>query len=805
MCEHNAQLLVRFLNIMDNTQLLGLYEIAELENVNPSAVANWRRRFSDFPAPIAELKSGPVFAESQVRLWLQRRKSSDDLKLTGTFYDQLIAKRGDSAELIANVEGTVAKLIEQDTSTKRPGILLGKIQSGKTRCFLGIIARAFDRGFDVAIILTKGTKSLARQTLSRVKRDFSEFIALDQMQVFDIMTVPELTPYELNQKLVFVVKKEDDNLNRLLDAFSNRYPALASKRVLIIDDEADFASVSFKKEKGGIIGVGTISKQIDQLRGLVADADFLQVTATPYSLYLQPEEDSGQNSSMLFLPKRPAFTEVLWVHDKYVGGNYYFDESSDVNSPAYYFYREVPVAEREALKSEDRRRLKIEDVLTERNSQVLREAVVTFLMGGAIRRLQQKADGERQQKYSFLFHTEQKKKAHEWQERVVASIRNSLIQAAKEDSPLFDSLLRSSYVDLKRSVILGGDEMPAFEDVKHQVVSSLVSGQLMITRVNSDKDIDELLDEDGQLRLRTPFNIFIGGQILDRGITLNNLIAFYYGRNPQRFQQDTVLQHSRMYGARSVDDLPVTRFYSPDHVFQIMRKIHEFDAALRDAFEIGAHERGVYFIQKDAANRLIPCSPNKLLFSEVVSVRPGRRLLPTSFQTVYKTNGLKKLNELDRAIRDLKAPLDDVLEIDLATASRLLELAYANLEFGKTEDDDRKAHVAILEHLSQTSRNMDKRGKVLLLVTRDRNVRRYREEGRFSNAPDTKQQADLARRNAIDIPVLMLLRQNGDEELGWRGLPFWWPVIVPPSSAVTSIFAADIATNASVATGFLKG
>jgi hypothetical protein len=54
----------------------------------------------------------------------------------------------------------------------------------------------------------------------------------------------------------------------------------------------------------------------------------------------------------------------------------------------------------------------------------------------------------------------------------------------------------------------------------------------------------------GQLRLRTPLNIFIGGQILDRGITIANLIGFYYGRDPQRFQQDTVLQHSRMYGFR---------------------------------------------------------------------------------------------------------------------------------------------------------------------------------------------------------------------------------------------------------------
>ena len=53
--------------------LIGVFEIAEMANVSASAVANWRKRFPDFPAPLAELKSGPVFSESQVKLWLARR------------------------------------------------------------------------------------------------------------------------------------------------------------------------------------------------------------------------------------------------------------------------------------------------------------------------------------------------------------------------------------------------------------------------------------------------------------------------------------------------------------------------------------------------------------------------------------------------------------------------------------------------------------------------------------------------------------------------------------------------------------
>jgi len=159
------------------------------------------------------------------------------------FYEQITRNRGDTPEFQQCVEETVQKLLEQETSSSKPGILLGKIQSGKTRTFLGIVGLGFDNGYEVAVVLTKGTKSLARQTLRRVREDYRPFIQADQVHVFDIMSLPDnLTPYELAHKLILVVKKEDDNLRRLLKAFRDQYPALKEKRLLIVDDEADTAS-----------------------------------------------------------------------------------------------------------------------------------------------------------------------------------------------------------------------------------------------------------------------------------------------------------------------------------------------------------------------------------------------------------------------------------------------------------------------------------------------------------------------------------------------------------------------------------
>ena len=280
-----------------------------------------------------------------------------------------------------------------------------------------------------------------------------------------------------------------------------------------------------------------------------------------------------------FVHVRPSFTG-LPTHASYIGGEYYFQESTDSKSTAYYVYQQVPLDEREALKKEDGRRLRLQDVLTNKNSAVLRRAITNFVMGAAILRTQQTAAAEVPRKYAFLFHTEQSRESHAWQERVALAIRDQLLDQAKLDVSALRKTLSDSYNDLKPSIEIVGAVMPSLDECTELVRKALIEGQLMITRVNSDKEIEELLDDNGQLKLRTPMNMFIGGQILDRGLTIENLIGFYYGRNPKKFQQDTVLQHSRMYGARPKQDLTVTRFYAPLHIYQMLGKIQEFDSAL---------------------------------------------------------------------------------------------------------------------------------------------------------------------------------------------------------------------------------
>src|SRR5690606_28358046 len=146
-------------------------------------------------------------------------------------------------------------------------------------------------------------------------------------------------------------------------------------------------------------------------------------------------------------------------------------------------------------------------------------------------------------------------------------------KSAKEKDAALIEQFNACYEDVRRSVTADRGRLPSNQEAFEMVADALDSEEVVVIPVNSDTDVAALLDEKAELKLRTPFNIFVGGNILDRGITIPSMIGFYYGRNPRRMQADTVLQHSRMYGARDRRDLAVTRFYTSRPVYDRLRRI----------------------------------------------------------------------------------------------------------------------------------------------------------------------------------------------------------------------------------------
>jgi len=728
-----------------------------------------------------------------------------DLNLSGLFYPQYKErnKSFDSGTFLC-AENTVRQLLLNATSSDNPGILLGKVQSGKTRAFISVIALAFDNGYDMAVVLSKNSTVLIDQTIKRLRGEFRPFIDDEDVLIYDIMKSPDsFTAWELKSKIIFVAKKQIDNLRRLSTLVEKYCPAMASSRVLMIDDEADNASIGYARREGAVEATA-VAAQVSGIRSIFANSSFLQVTATPYSLYLQPDEIEVANV-MEFKPTRPRFTELVPVPAAYVGGETYFGDSArDSGTLEALIHCTVPPSELERLKKHDGRSLKLGEVLTAPSIEIYRNALVTFFVGGCIQRINGVQAGEKPKKlrYSFLLHSEAEKAAHEWQGLLTETIVDSLRAAAEQDDKVFLSLVEASYSDLSRSLKLDDQPVPPLEAVRQAVKQALTGEEITISKVNSDEDVSTMLDESGQLKLRSPLNVFVGGQVLDRGVTLANLIGFYYGRRPNKFQQDTVLQHSRMYGYRR-RDLAVTRFYTSPRIRYAMFQIQEFDQVLRDAIAKGRTSDGadvVQFIRQAADGSIVPCSPNKILVGTAQTLRSFKRLLPVGFQAGTRTgaNGIAgPVSLIDDMVEKLAGfnALAPVL-VPLQVIFKLLDLIEPTLRF---EDDDAPTFDwngarAALRYLSQLHSDPAKRGYVLLWAAKGRDSSRMAAESshaKYIETPDSeKTEGQLAKEYAVEHPILFLLRQEGSKERGWNGAAFYWPVIRAQKNVPVAIYSS---------------
>lgn len=421
---------------------------------------------------------------------------------------------------------------------------------------------------------------------------------------------------------------------------------------------------------------------------------------------------------------------------------------------------------------------------------MLRRGLISFLLSIAIRRYQQQACGDEEQKYAMIIHNDTQREAHNWQWETVNRLLTVFEEAANEDDPRLRAVFDEAYSDLRRSVTANGGLLPSADDGFARVKELITDGEMNVQRVNSDVQLEPLLDtETAELTLRTKANVFIGGSILDRGITVPNLLAFYYGRNPKRVQADTALQHSRMYGARPIADLAVTRFYTSKAVYARLSQIHSLEEALRQAFEGGAHDRGVVFIQSDASKGIIPCSPDKVSLSDVVAVRPNAFLLPTDFNTLAAGRIRARVESVDGMIPKVCIDSRKYAEISIDRAIELIEQIEPTIELDETSTFEWSAMKSLLRYYAKETN-----GKVLVLAETNRGL--SKEESGDKSGLSIIGGAEirkLIREPRRVAPVLLLLKQRGGPALDWKAGPFWWPVLATPPNSKPCVFAGKSA------------
>jgi hypothetical protein len=727
-----------------------------------------------------------------------------------------------TAEKETVVRDMVDQLMKEDETASQPCLLLGKVQCGKTDTFLSIMGLCFDRGIDIAVVMTKGTNTLTKQTIQRLNHDFRFFkdkqtygqkVIISVWDILDLGHRGGLSDYQLNDpanKFIIVVKKEDTNLKYLNEIFENS-EVMRGKKVLVCDDEADFASRNYYQRKGEI-SLMKIAEHIEKFITLPYFCRYLQITATPYSLYLQPDGSVQLRDGEEASPWLPRYTGLVPIHAKYIGGKQYYELSEDENSMYSCLFEEVTEDCIDILSA--RNEFYLENNAHSERLDSLNYAVVSYLFAAAVRSIQVKKKENKKYYSSCLIHCEVAKRNHAWQEelitQIIETIRDAFVNKSNSDLHILD-LERDAYDSLKHSNELGNkyelihERFPTFGEVEAEVKRILEYNDYVINVVNSENPVSTMLNEKGQLRLEQALNFFIGGNILDRGITIDNMLCFFYGRDPKKFQMDTVLQHARMYGARDKEDMACTRFFTTKAIYDVLKTINGIDSMMyeylkshRDTVRtndfismvIGYDKR----VNATAASKYTPANTKVL--------QPGQRMLPKGFQTGTEAEITEANQRIDELITSCPGYKDGTEEdpyfmMPYATAAEILNLIGSTYRYAPEYQNvdyewDTNEMITPLEHCCY---NTD--GNIYCRVFRDRNLGRIREmktnkgpkfedspEGRSTYVHQNAEKAD-------ERPVLTLIQQNGSAEKGWNDAPFFWPVLVMPKQLSPGIFTVN--------------
>lgn len=752
----------------------------------------------------------------QQKLSLENELAQKRLQLNAqnkeTIYEHLSRIVGYSNDLKDCIEDTVDKLLVTNISNASdPGLLLGKIQCGKTRAFVGVMGLAFDRGIDVCVVLTKSDDGLVEQTTARMEYEFRDYLSTVNMHqtvigVHKTDRGMHFSPAQINnQKNIFVTYKNTTRLKYLIELFNKT--EFKNKRVLIIDDEADFVSRAFY-QKNNDIDAGKIALLIDEFAQIPDFCRYLQVTATPYSLFLQPDHTVQVNNGSVE-PFRPRFVTLVPIHENYIGGKHYFIKSQ--NSSSMYSYLKHIVKEEcmERLLDKNKHAKVYKNAQSTPVYEDLRKALMSYFVASAIRQIQEETLKQQRYNSSYFMHISTATKDHRFEKLVVDNILNAWtneVTANKGQGLLADFDI--AYTDMQASNSAGNQLgeinifMPSHDEVWNRFLKIFEDGAYIVQIVNSETKGD-LLGKDGQLKLTSPLNIFIGGFKLDRGITIDHMLGFMYGRNPQTKQTDAVLQHHRMYGNRSKEDMAVTRLHTTQRLYDIMEWIDNMDHQLRETFIKAMKNPGapmpMVAIQFDRQLGIKPCGTNKLLISDLESFDSFKRFTPSGFQTASPSKIKPIIDGIDNFLKNetgyqVGTPFlvrkDHAYQIIKNIRSTFIYDRPIDNNAGLEWDED--VMIAAIEKYAPQD------GMIWCYVKTNLNMSRVRQNNNFVDAPeDGNTDTPIAQSYTLtqpSRPFLMLFRENGLENIvngvnkGWRNAPFYWPSLRLPQNIESCVF-----------------
>jgi hypothetical protein len=419
------------------------------------------------------------------------------------------------------------------------GLVLGYVQSGKTTNFTAVIAKAADAGYRFFIVLSGIHNALRQQTQDRLNEQLWE----DNPELWNRLTnegdfvatanVDALLATQ-DQRVLAIVKKNGPRLRALRRwLFGARPEVLAACPVLIIDDEADQASVSTAKPDRQPTRINRLIRHI--VNDLPKSA-YVGYTATPFANVLIDPKDYEDLYPRDFIVDLPRPT--MYIGPEAIFGREPLEFDPDyVEEDGFDFVRSVPIEEIDGLRPKGTaRRHEFEPEITES----LDEALRYFLLSTAARRVR----GRGNPHATALVHTSQHVDVHRRTAAVIAAhLRSLSARLADRNSTLLDSLQRMWHDEEERVPPEAFDlERIPWSDVA-ALLPAVTEDAVVITD-NSQSEERLRFDNDNPRVI-----VAVGGNTLSRGLTLEGLSVSFFVRTASAY--DTLLQMGRWFGYRN--------------------------------------------------------------------------------------------------------------------------------------------------------------------------------------------------------------------------------------------------------------
>lgn len=518
---------------------------------------------------------GAVLVQKKHTKWFAQRKDTLPMKYWERFEQYMLQDRGMPTNVVTSMDKVSDEIVDllgdptrgEDESEQRRGLIIGDVQSGKTINYSGIICKAVDAGFRTVILLTGTTNDLRQQTQIRIDEAFvgvdsnlmnEEANKLTPIGVGKFNPDPSLRPIAFTtaakdfnknaakqlsmtlsqgqgeRPMLFVIKKNTSVLKNLLEWIQKHNQNESSKinnSVLMIDDEADYASVNTKAADDD---PSKTNKYIEDLLNIFRFSSYVGFTATPYAnIFIDPATDEEMEHEGLF-PK--DYIYALDAPSNYIGARNIFPPSSQY----HHILRDIEDAE-DHYPIKHKKEHDFEVI-----SGTLQDAINTFLIANVIRDLRGDTKTHRSMMINVTRFVNTQKLLHKAVREHLADIKTSikLYASLPPNKALQNEHINGLFVAFEKEY--GSDEF-SWQEIQSSLFDSIMPVLAQVAHGGGD-DLDYSLYPDG---LRT---IVVGGQRLSRGLTLEGLIVSYIYRNSMAY--DTLMQMGRWFGYRSnYDDL----------------------------------------------------------------------------------------------------------------------------------------------------------------------------------------------------------------------------------------------------------